>query len=163
MPFAQMNTDPEVMRYFPRTFTTRESNSFIDQNIELIANHGWGAWAVDVVELETFIGFVGFSHPASWHPCAGNVDIGWRLNKNHWGLGYATEAARQVLSTGFGSIGFASLVSFTSACNFPSIQVMKKIGMHQDHRGFEHPHISTDSRLRKHVVFRINQNDWQGT
>lgn len=160
-PFAAMNQDPDVMRYFPRLFTAEESNAFVDDNIKRIANDGWGAWAVEIIDNEQFIGFVGLSQPAPWHPCADDIDIGWRLDKNHWGQGYATEASKQVLHIGFYCLELERLVSFTSECNIPSINVMKKIGMHKAAAGFDHPRIKPSSRLRRHVVYRLANGDWQ--
>ncbi|ASJ74135.1 GNAT family N-acetyltransferase [Granulosicoccus antarcticus] len=154
-PFAALNCDADVMRYFPRLITPEQSNGFIDAQTDHIATHGWGAWAVERIDSAEFIGFVGFSHPASWHPCAGEIDIGWRLDKRHWGQGYATEAASFALKTGFNSLGFKELVSFTSECNLPSIAVMIKIGMREDLQGFEHPRIDVSSQLRRHVIYRL--------
>ncbi len=143
------------MRYFPRRFTGEESNAFVDVNTEHIANKGWGSWAVETINSGEFIGFVGFSYPADWHPCAGNIEIGWRLGSQHWGRGYATEAAKFALRVGFELLGFEEVVSFTSECNLPSVNVMAKIGLHQDDVGFEHPRIDIASPLRKHVVYRL--------
>lgn len=159
--FAAINDDPDVMQYFPRRFTREESDVFVDSNINHIISEGWGAWAVELIDSGEFIGFVGFSNPAEWHPCAGNIDIGWRLGRKHWGYGYATEAAIVAMKIGFDSLGFENLVSFTSECNLPSIKVMKKIGMNDDGVGFEHPRIDVASRLRKHVVYRLNRTKWQ--
>jgi len=159
--FTEINNDPDVMRYFPQRYTSEDSNRFVDQNLTLIANEGWGAWAVELIESTTFIGFVGFSIPAQWHPCANHIDIGWRLGKDHWGYGYATEAARFSLRIGFTSLGFNKLVSYTSECNLPSINVMSKIGMFDDGIGFEHPRIEVTSPLRKHVVYRLSKSQWQ--
>lgn len=91
--FYAINNDADVMRYFPRRFTCKESDAFIKKNISNIANFGWGSWAVELIDSGEFIEFVGFSEPADWHPCAGNIEIGWRLERKHWGHGYATEAA----------------------------------------------------------------------
>ena len=158
--FADINADPFVMQYFPRKFTRAESDKFIGNNADHIAQNGWGAWAVEIIDSEQFIGFAGFSHPASWHPCAGKIDIGWRLSRHHWGNGYASEAARHALDVGFNSYQFKQVVSFTSACNLRSISVMKKIGMQDDQSGFLHPRIADGSPLREHVLFRLTRNEW---
>lgn len=155
--FAALNNDPTVMRYFPRYFSRTESDSFVDANIEHIDEHGWGSWAVERKDTQEFIGFVGFSEPASWHPCAGRIEIGWRLAKAHWGQGHASEAAKHALSLGFSRFNFPEIISFTSFCNLPSIAVMKKIGMKATSEIFEHPRIAQDHELCKHVVYRINQ------
>jgi len=158
--FASLNRDPEVMEFFPRPYTQEESNSFIDLNAERIERQGWGCWAVESLASGEFIGFVGFARPAEWHPCAGEVEIGWRLAHEHWGKGYATEAAVCALEFGFNSIGFDELVSFTSECNLRSINVMQKIGMHRDGLGFDHPRIDKSSKLITHVVFRLTSQQF---
>ncbi len=157
---AALNSDPAVMRYFPRAFTLEESNVFVNVNARRLEREGWGCWAVETIGSGEFIGFVGFSQPADWHPCAGEIDIGWRLVQEHWGRGYATEAALGAIEVGFDSIGFDKIVSFTSACNLPSINVMKKIGMYKDGPTFEHPRIEANSHLRTHVVFRLTRKQW---
>lgn len=143
------------MRFFPRLFTIEESNTFINDNQSMIDTRGWGAWALEVRDTQQFVGFVGFSEPALWHPCAGEIDIGWRLASEFWNKGYATEAARCALDIGFTMMKFSEVVSFTSGINQPSISVMRKIGMTKDTGGFEHPRIDSSDPLCSHVVYRI--------
>ncbi len=159
--FSAMNKHPQVMRYFPRYYTDAESNAFIDANVRRIADGEAGAWAVEVIASGEFIGFVGFSQPAEWHPCAGKIDIGWRLHQQHWGLGYATEAARSALKAGFESYALSGVVSFTAQCNLASIAVMKKIGLHRSPQGFEHPRIDAGSPLCAHVLYQLTREAWQ--
>src|SRR3712207_350752 len=58
-PFAALNADPEVMRYFSVPLTRERSDALAARQRQLIAERGWGLWAVEVVELGRFIGFVG--------------------------------------------------------------------------------------------------------
>ena len=56
------------------------------------ARDGFGKWAVEIPGVAAFAGAVGLSVPAfdaSFTPC---VEVGWRLAREHWGRGYATEA-----------------------------------------------------------------------
>lgn len=161
--FANMNRDADVMRFFPRFYTRAESDAFVDNNMERIDSDGWGNWAVEVADSGVFIGFTGFSCPAAWHPCAGEIEIGWRLRSEFWGQGFATEAARGALNLGFDSHNFDGIVSFTSVCNLPSIAVMKKLSMKNDLIGFEHPRIDVADRLCKHVVYRLSKEHWSRT
>jgi hypothetical protein len=62
-------------------------------------------------------------------PC---VEVGWRLAFEHWGYGYATEAARLALSYGFGILALSEVVSYTSATNHRSRAVMERLGMRRD-------------------------------
>ncbi len=159
--FAQMNRDADVMRFFPRVFSRAESDEFVTANANHIADHGWGNWALETRDGGDFIGFTGFSQPPPWHPCAGEIEIGWRLRKQFWRQGYATEAAIGALATGFGDGLFDTVVSFTTRGNLASIGVMEKISMTRAAVGFEHPRIEVGCNLRSHVVYRLNRCDWK--
>ena len=57
------------------------------------------------------------------------VQIGWSLRPDHWGHGYATEAARTMLSIGFERFGLPVIYSQTSERNRGSWRVMQRLGM----------------------------------
>ena len=113
-PFAALNADPVVMEYFPSTLTRDRSDAIVRERVlPMFADHGFGWWAVEVPGVAPFVGFVGLQEPSfeAWFtPC---VEVGWRLAREHWGHGYATEAARLALAFGFGSVGLDEIVSFT--------------------------------------------------
>jgi RimJ/RimL family protein N-acetyltransferase len=153
-PFAALNDDPEVMRYFPRTQTRAESFTLIERQRALIAKQGWGLWAVDAPD--GFIGFVGLSEPRFEAHFTPAVEVGWRLAKHAWGRGYATEAARAALAFGFGELGLDEIVSFTAVQNTPSRRVMERLGMTHDAAGdFDHPALAEGDPLRRHVLYRL--------
>lgn len=153
-PFAALNADPEVMRYFPAPLTRPESDALADRIEAAMRREPFGGWAVEAPA--GFIGFVGLSRPrfeAAFTPC---VEIGWRLARQAWGHGYATEAARAALVHGFGAVGLDEIVSFTAPANRPSRAVMERIGMVRDETGdFEHPSVPDGHPLRPHVLYRI--------
>lgn len=156
-PFAQMNSNREVMRYFPKQLTKEESNAFIQRIESHFEEHGYGLWAVELKESHVFIGFIGFfntTFEAEFTPC---IEIGWRLSNNFWNQGYASEGAVACLDFGFASLGFMQVHSFTSEINHPSIGVMKKIGMNCLGE-FEHPRIEEGNPLKKHVLYNIVRN-----
>lgn len=156
MPFAELNADPETMRYFPATLTREESDAFVGRASALIAERGWGLWAVEVVDGAPFIGFVGLN-VTRFEPLEGAVEVGWRLAREHWGNGYATEAAREALRFGFEELGLDEIVSFTSVPNSPSRRVMERIGMtHDPSRDFDHPSLPDGHPLQRHVLYAIS-------
>jgi RimJ/RimL family protein N-acetyltransferase len=108
-----------------------------------------------------FIGFVGLSVPgftAHFTPC---VEIGWRLAKEHWGNGYASEAAAACLRFGFEKLKLQQIVAFTVPLNKRSIGVMKRIRMSRDPADdFDHPKLSAGHPLQRHVLYRIDRSDW---
>jgi RimJ/RimL family protein N-acetyltransferase len=153
--FAKLNADPEVMRYFPAALTRPESDAFAERAQAHIAQHGWGLWAVELLGGEPFIGFVGLAEPRFAAHFTPAVEVGWRLAREQWGHGYATEAARAAVEHGFGVLQLAEIVSFTATTNAPSRRVMERLGMrHDPAEDFEHP-LVTPGPLRRHVLYRL--------
>jgi ribosomal-protein-alanine N-acetyltransferase len=96
---------------------------------------------------------------AHFTPC---VEVGWRLAVEAWGQGYASEAAREALRFGFEDAGLGEIVSFTSPLNTRSMAVMQRIGMHRDPTDdFEHPVLPPGSRLSRHVLYRLEREEWR--
>ena len=155
-PFARLNADPDVMRYFERPLTSDESDTFIDLIDQQFEERGFGLWAVEVPGRSPFIGYVGLSVPKFAAHFMPAVEIGWRLDRPFWGCGYATEAAFAVLADGFERVRLHEIVSFTSPLNLPSIRVMKRIGMsHDPADDFDHPSVREGHPLRRHVLYRL--------
>jgi RimJ/RimL family protein N-acetyltransferase len=150
--FAELNADPETMRYFPAPLTRDESDALFDRLRAGLDERGWGLWAVEVSGGAPFVGFVGLSVP-SFAPEL--VEVGWRLHRDHWGNGYATEAARECLRFGFEELDLDEIVSFTTVANTPSRRVMERIGMtHDPSRDFDHPNLP-DWPQKRHVFYAI--------
>jgi len=79
-----------------------------------------------------------------------------------WGRGYATEGAKATLQYGFKKISLPEIVSFTAVKNIRSRHVMEKIGMdHDEIDDFDHPKLSDDHPLKRHVLYRIKSSKWQ--
>jgi RimJ/RimL family protein N-acetyltransferase len=155
-PFAALNADPEVMRHFPSVLTRAESDALALGARALISSRGWGLWAVEVVESAPFIGFVGLAQPRFDAHFTPAVEIGWRLAREHWGSGYATEGARAVVATAFDELGLDELVSFTTVANAASRRVMERLEMtHDPADDFEHPLLAPGHPQRPHVLYRL--------
>jgi len=150
-PHAAMNADPEVMRYFPSTASREESDGFIDWASGLIAERGWGLWAVEVLEGPSFIGLVGLNETRD---VPGAVEVSWKLAREHWGHGYATEAASEALRFGFEQIGLEEIVAMTAPENERSRRVMERLGMtHDPADDFDRPNLPPE--LTRHVLYRL--------
>ncbi|MER7024159.1 MULTISPECIES: GNAT family N-acetyltransferase [Streptomyces] len=76
----------------------------------------------------TVLGFAGAQPwPQSWGP-AGEIEIGWRLGREHWGKGYATAAARAALAD-VRAAGVPEVVAMINSRNARSIAVAERLGM----------------------------------
>lgn len=158
LPFAALNSDPEVMEFLPKLLSQEESDAMVQRIRNHREQHGFSLWAVEVPGVAPFIGFTGLSVPrfdAPFMPC---VEIGWRLARHAWGKGYATEAARAALQFGFEQLGLVSIVSFTVPGNRRSWRVMERIGMKRNPaEDFDHPHLPAGHPLCRHVLYRIQR------
>ena len=158
--FAMLNADPKVMEFYPAALSRTESDAMANRCEVLIAERGWGFWAVETKSDNEFIGFVGLHTPAPELPFSPCIEIGWRLAAKHWGKGFATEAAHGALRIGFERLGLAEIVSFTSAINLRSRAVMVKLGMRETEETFEHPNVPVGSALRQHCLYRLSHSQW---
>jgi RimJ/RimL family protein N-acetyltransferase len=157
-PWAALNADPEVRRWFPNVLDRAASDAEAERHATRLAERGWGLWAVEVAGGDPFIGFVGLNEALFEAPFNPSVEIGWRLARSAWGRGYAPEAATAVLDHAFGVLGLDEVVSFTAVGNRPSQRVMEKIGMVRDEPAdFDHPNVPEGHPLRRHVLYRISR------
>jgi RimJ/RimL family protein N-acetyltransferase len=156
-PFAELNAHPLVVEQLGASASRAESDAMVDRFTAEMSREGWGFWAAVVAGGGPFIGMVGLHRMSSAMPIAPGVETGWRLHPDHWGHGYATEAARASLDFGFGAGGLTDIVAFTTTLNTRSQAVMERIGMTRDPAGdFDHPLLPEGSPLRRHVLYRIS-------
>ncbi|MCK6263735.1 GNAT family N-acetyltransferase [Vibrio sp. ZSDE26] len=161
-PYAALNADPTVMRYFPSTLTKQESDEQAMQIHGLIADRGWGFWAVELKSTGEFIGFVGLhsQDENSGIPNAPFVEIGWRIASQHWGKGYAPEAAKKALEFGFEHLNAPAIYAFTTLTNDPSQIVMRKVGLSNVDQNFLHPKLPQGHELQQHCLYKITKDQW---
>jgi len=161
-PFAALNADPRVMEFMTACLSRSESDALAHRCETEIARLGFGLWAAELRSTGAFIGYVGIRAPtfeAHFTPC---IEIGWRLARESWGQGFATEAAGKCLHFAFESLGLAEVVSFTVPGNRRSRAVMERLGMRHDRGGdFDHPGLAPGHPLRRHVLYRLRREEWQ--
>lgn len=158
-PFAELNGDPVAMEHLITALSRVESDALADRIEGLIAGKGWGFWAVEIKATGEFIGFTGLHAPEGL-PASPCVEVGWRLLREHWGQGYATEAAEAALNVGFTQLGLAEIVAFTTLMNVRSQAVMERLGMIRDEATFEHPRVPEGHRSRTHCLYRLSKDRW---
>lgn len=152
-PFAALNADPAVMRFFPAPLLREESDALAQRIRSRMAAHGFGLWAIEEKHSGAFCGFVGLNRVGAELPFAPAVEISWRLATRFQGQGYATEAAQRVLEMGFNDYHLAEIVAFTTLSNLPSQRVMEKLGMRRSGE-FDHPLLPAAHPLLRHVLYR---------
>lgn len=123
-PYAKIIGDPEVMKFIgdgaPRPY--EEAIRAVKKYNGQIEDQGWARFAVELKETNSIIGFCGFDY---YHD---ELDFGWRLEKQYWGKGYATEAAKEVFRLGVEQFQFPRIVCISYKANVSSINVIEKLG-----------------------------------
>ena len=155
VPFAALNADPVVMEHFPAPLSPEQSDRTAEWMDAAFDERGYGFWAVEAPGVAPFLGFVGLNLAGFDAPFTPAVEIGWRLAREHWGHGYATEAARAALDFGFRELDLPEIVAFAVPANLRSRAVMERLGMtHDPADDFDHPGFPEGHRLRRHVLYR---------
>jgi RimJ/RimL family protein N-acetyltransferase len=158
---ARLNADPEVMRYFPRSYSLEETQARIAIWSAGFEARGYSPWAVEAPGVASCIGLVGPAQIGEDLPLAGKMEIAWRLDRPFWGKGYAAEAARASLRDVFERLRPSEVIAYTAAVNTPSRRVMEKLGMVEDATSaFAHPGLEASHALRPHMVYRLARQDF---
>lgn len=103
-----------------------EAHQRVEKYDARCANPPYGLWAVEVRATGVIAGSVVLLPLPNNED--GEVEIGWHLHPDSWGLGYASEAARAVLGHGFAA-GLPEILAVSHTDNYPSQAVMRRIGM----------------------------------
>lgn len=127
---AAIWADPETMRYIGKgvPWTRDEVAARIERGAKAHAERGYCFWTVvrndDAVVLgQAGVTAIDFNGP--------EIELGYRFGRDHWGRGYATEAARLTINHAFGPLGLQRLVAVAYPENEPSRRVLTKVGFRQ--------------------------------
>lgn len=91
-------------------------------------------------------------------PELGEANIGYELDPEHWGRGYATEAARAILAFGFTDLSLHRVWAECVAENVGSAHVLEKLGMRREAHFREHWRIR--DRWWDTLTYAILVDEW---
>lgn len=129
-PYAALNTDPEVVEHLGGPVSREYTEEIAEWANGLYERERIGLVAVERTEDGTFLGMCGLHHLEAY---PNDIEIAWRFAREHWGHGYATEAASAWLDYGFNVKELRRVISVTDEANLRSVGVMKRLGMTFDH------------------------------
>jgi RimJ/RimL family protein N-acetyltransferase len=152
--YAALNADPEVAEYLGGPLTREQSDDIAAWAQEVHAEEGIGLMAVERREDGAFLGMCGLHHQESFPD---DVEVAWRLAREHWGHGYATEAATAWLDLAFGPMDLPRVISIADRPNVRSIAVMRRLGMTFDHEA----EIVDEGVTFRAVVYSITAEQWR--
>lgn len=150
----------EVWRFpFGRGLSREETAAFVESQVQHWETLGFGLWVATIRGRGEPIGFVGLSVPEFLPEVLPAVEVGWRLDPDAWGNGYATEAAQVALACAFTSLKLDRVISLPQIENPPSVKVAEKIGMRLE-RVTTAP--ATERRGSVEVaIMAITQEEWR--
>ncbi len=135
--FASMNADHEVMADLGGPLTRAASDEKYERFARSFREHRITRWVVRTHDTQ-FVGYVGIVPASEDHPLGLHHEIGWRLARNAWGHGYATEAASAALNDGFERLELDEVLAYTASDNVRSQRVMDRLGLvREPERDFE--------------------------
>ena len=153
--YAALNAHPEVVRHLGGVALTREhSDAIAEWAQERYDEEGMGLLAVERREDGAFLGMCGLHHQASYPD---DVEVARRFAYEHWGQGYATEAATGWLDRAFGALHLPRVISITDPPNVRSLAVMRRLGMVFDHAA----RIEDEGIVFDAVVYSITAERWR--
>ena len=130
--YAAIVADPEVMRHVGQNAPLDRGRAW--RELAMFrggwALHGFGQWFVERRADGVLLGRAGLWRPPDWP----GIEVGWTLGREHWGRGYATEAARASAASAREALGVAHLVSLIHPDNAASIRVAEKLGFRPEGR-----------------------------
>jgi RimJ/RimL family protein N-acetyltransferase len=152
--FLAMCNDPEVMRFLGPPLSAADVDAAVARQNGLLASVGHCFWAVERRSDGAFLGFCGIKPGAEGTPIEDDIEIGWRFARDHWGRGYACEAAAASLVWGWSHLDVREIAAITTIDNVRSWGLMERLGMRRAHgEDFDHP--QAIERLKPHITYRI--------
>jgi RimJ/RimL family protein N-acetyltransferase len=155
--FAALNADPAVMETLGGEPLARDhSDDIAEWAQECFASEGIGLLAVERREDGAFLGMCGLHHQRAYPD---DLEIAWRLAHEHWGAGYATEAATAWLDHAFDALRVPRVISITDGPNVRSLAVMQRLGMTLDHEAL----VEDDGVMFQALIHVTTQEQWRRT
>lgn len=119
--------DADVMRYIGTGLpfeTLEETLRWLDKAVAYEAEHGFYRWAAIERASGEIVGSCGFAHLYG----GPEIELGYLYARQHWGRGFATEAAAACLRYGFKEMGLKQIAAIADPQNLASRRVLEKIG-----------------------------------
>lgn len=153
--FIDMHKDKEVMKYFPSCLSEIKSISLYKKISNHFVYYGYSLFAIEDIKTGNFVGYVGFLNISSKYIFYPGIEIGWKLRKEYWHLGYAHEAASKCIEYGFNYLDFEKIYAFTYINNKSSRKLMERLNMKKIGY-FTHPLLDKEDLLSRHVLYAID-------
>jgi [ribosomal protein S5]-alanine N-acetyltransferase len=126
-----LDADPEVHRYLGnKPVTSMQETEVIIQNVrKQYQDNGIGRWAIIDKNTGVFIGWSGLKLEKNLRKGVEYYDLGYRLRREYWGQGIASESARLALDYGFNTLNLSEIFAAAQVANIASNKILQKVGL----------------------------------
>jgi RimJ/RimL family protein N-acetyltransferase len=159
-PFWEIHRHPELRKFLTGPNSLEETEKFVSRTRDHWTRYGYGLFAVEEKTTGQLVGFTGLI-AIEWVAPVTGVEIAWRLRRDAWGKGYATEAARACLPVAFETLSVDPLVAIAVPENVRSHRVMERLGfVRTPEKDFDHPRVAPGHRLSRHWAWELSRAQW---
>jgi len=142
--------DAEAMKYYPERLTREDAQRWIDRSLERYRTDGCGLFAVVLKSTGEVLGNCGLIRQEVEGESM--LEVGYHFRRDHWGKGYATEAARGCMEHAFRQLDAAKVISLIVPENIPSRRVAERNGMQAERQVMFHE--------RPHLMYAVTREDY---
>ena len=150
--------DPRYLRFYPWTDRTEaEARDFVQMFLDQQADHPRRKFqlAITLPDSGRLIGSCGIRRKPDNNR---EADIGYELAPEHWGRGYATEAAMAMVDFGFRELELHRISSWCIADNAPSARVLERVGLRLEGRLRENDYFK--GRWWDTLLYGLLEDEW---
>jgi len=128
-PLYALQRDPVMMRYFGGPYLRAQTETWLEWHVAMWEQEGYSHWAAELKEDGTFVGWIGLTKVWDPEDLLLATEVGWFVDRRHWGEGLATEGGRRSLGFGFKELSLGRIIARYNPENLASGRVMEKLGM----------------------------------
>jgi ribosomal-protein-alanine N-acetyltransferase len=150
----ELDSDPKVHEFLGNNpiKTMDEAKQVIERIRAQYRNNGIGRWAIIDKFTQDFIGWTGLKYEQELRKEFSYYDVGYRLKKEYWGKGIATETALASLKYGFEKLDLKEISAVAQINHIASNKILKKIGLKWMER--------FDFEGEPHNWYTLRKTDW---
>jgi ribosomal-protein-alanine N-acetyltransferase len=124
--------DEYAARFYPSMSQQERLERWIQWNLKNYEDHGFGLWALELLENGLFIGDAGITYQTVEGERI--LEVGWHIHPAFRSMGYATEAGKACLDFAFNGLHASALGSIVDPANLASIKVASRV--HTENREY---------------------------
>jgi RimJ/RimL family protein N-acetyltransferase len=153
--FIALERDPEVMRFLNGGHAINIDHSEPDANFLMPRGTEPYVWTARRTIDDAFVGWF-----CLWQENESLAELGYRLRRNQWGQGFASEGSSALCRHGFQTCGYDRIFASTMTVNHASRRVLEKIGMHYVRQIHVDWPVAFPGTEHGEVIYEILRSGW---